>query len=120
MISVSTRHPNWRLGSRARCRAGFSRARRAVAAVEFAIVAPLLFTIAYGMIEMGRAMMVTELLNNAARSGARAAALQGSTNADVAAAVSTVLSGLNLTGVTTQVQVNSADADCSAAVAGDA
>jgi Flp pilus assembly protein TadG len=97
-----------------------SRRRRGTAAVEFAVVAPLLFTLAFGMIEFGRAMMVTELLNNAARNGARAACLNGNSNANVTSAVTSTLSSLNLNGVTTSVLVNDVTADCNGAIAGDA
>src|SRR5262245_58450199 len=51
------------------------RERRGVAAVEFAVMATLLFTLVFGMIEVGRGMMVAEMLNNAARNGCRVAVL---------------------------------------------
>ena len=53
-----------------------TRFRKAAAAVEFAVVSPLLFTAVLGIIEFGRAMMVLELLNNAARAGVQ---IRGST-----------------------------------------
>ena len=51
---------------------GRAAAAAPAAAVEFAIVVGLLFTIFLGMIEIGRAMMVLGALSDAARSGARA------------------------------------------------
>jgi len=51
------------------------RRRRGAAAVEFALISIWLFIIVMGTIEVGRALMVVELLNNAARSGARVGAL---------------------------------------------
>jgi Flp pilus assembly protein TadG len=52
-----------------------SRNRRGVAAVEFAIVAPILVTIVFGMIQLGRAFEMQTLLDVAAREGARFASI---------------------------------------------
>ena len=49
--------------------------RRGAAAVEFAFCLPFLVTILLGIIEMGRLMMVKEILVNCARDGARTAAV---------------------------------------------
>ncbi len=94
--------------------------RRGVAAVEFAVVASLLFVLVLGIIEFGRAMMVLEMLNNAARNGVRVGALKGSANTDVASAVTSALSGAGFSGTTNTIQVNGATADVSTAVPGDA
>jgi Flp pilus assembly protein TadG len=48
-----------------------SRRRRAIAATEFALLAPFLAALIVGMFEMGRAMMVKDILTNAARKGCR-------------------------------------------------
>ena len=45
---------------------------RGVAIVEFAIIAPLLFTLIFGIIEFGFYIYNLEMLTNAAREGARA------------------------------------------------
>ncbi len=45
--------------------------RAGAAAVEFALVAPLLLIFLYGIIEFGRLFMVMEQINEAARNGAR-------------------------------------------------
>jgi Flp pilus assembly protein TadG len=45
--------------------------RRGVAAVEFALVAPLLCMAFLGMIEVGRAIQVQQVLTNAVREGCR-------------------------------------------------
>src|SRR3954447_1404449 len=82
------------------------RRRRGVAAVEFAVVASLLFLLLLGIIEIGRAMMVLEMLNNAARNGARMGTLQGSSNTDVTSAVTNALANAGFSGTNTAVAVN--------------
>jgi Flp pilus assembly protein TadG len=57
--------------------------RSGVAAVEFALVAPIFFLLVFGLIEFGRMMMVQQSLTNAAREGSRVAIL--STTKDGAA-----------------------------------
>lgn len=49
-------------------------ARRAVAAVEFAFLAPLLLILLFGLWQVGRIIEVMQLMDNAAREGARLAA----------------------------------------------
>ena len=63
------------------------RNRRGAAVVEMAIVTPLFFMLTLGIVEFGRAMMVSQLVTNAARDGARIAAADGSTNDTVQTAV---------------------------------
>jgi len=50
-------------------------ARRGAVAVEFAIVAPILVAIVFGLIQLGRAFEVQNLLEVAAREGARFASM---------------------------------------------
>ena len=47
--------------------------KKGAALVEMAIILPLLLTIVFGIFEFGRAMYITNTLNNAARYGARLA-----------------------------------------------
>ena len=54
------------------------RSRGAAAAVEFALVLPVLVTLMVGLWEVGRIIQVQQVLSNAAREGARVAA-QGQT-----------------------------------------
>lgn len=95
------------------------RVRRAAAAVEFAIVAPLLFVIILGTIEFGRMMMVLELLNNAARNGARLGVVSGNDTAAVQQAVTDTLTSTSVSGATSTVQVNGTSADVNTAATGD-
>jgi Flp pilus assembly protein TadG len=48
-------------------------ARRAVAAVEFAFLSPFLLTLLFGLWQVGRIVEVMQLMDNAAREGARLA-----------------------------------------------
>jgi len=49
--------------------------RSGATAVEFAFVAPVFFLLVFGLIEMGRMVMVQQSLTNAAREGCRKAVL---------------------------------------------
>jgi Flp pilus assembly protein TadG len=55
------------------------RNRQGAAAVEFALVAPVFFLMVFGIFEFGRAIMVQQVLSNAAREGARVAILDSPT-----------------------------------------
>jgi Flp pilus assembly protein TadG len=77
--------------------------RRGAAAVEFALVAPVLMLLVFGMIEFGRLVMVQQVLTNASREGARVGILDDSTTADVAASVSSFLTSSNISGATITV-----------------
>jgi Flp pilus assembly protein TadG len=59
--------------------------RTAAAAVEFALVAPFFALLVLGMFELSRALLVKEVLSNAARKAARTAILPGAGWNDVAA-----------------------------------
>src|SRR5690242_16742833 len=93
--------------------------RRGAAAVEFAVVASLLFLLVFGIIEIGRAMMVMEMLNSAARNGARVGVLQGTSNTDVTNAVTGALANAGFNGTNTVVQVNGQTANVNTALPGD-
>ena len=79
------------------------RNRRGAAAVEFAVVSPVLFLLIFGMIEYGRMVMVQQVITNAAREGARKGVLDGTTNSDVTTVVSNYLTSAKITGATTTV-----------------
>ncbi len=61
--------------------------RWGAAAVELALVLPIFLMVVWGIVEFGRAMMVGQLVTNAARHGARFAVVDGSTNTEVTTAV---------------------------------
>jgi len=70
--------------------------RRGVAAVEFALIAPVMFLIAFGMIEIGSVMMIKNALTQASRIGARAGTLPMSTSEGIYAKVREELQLMNL------------------------
>lgn len=69
---------------------------KGAAVVEFAVVLPILLAFLFGILEFGRVMMVNHTLNNAARAGARIAALPGADNSSVLDAINEELSGCGL------------------------
>ena len=77
--------------------------RRGVAAVEFAMVAPLFILLVFGILEYGRMVMVQQVLTNATREGARAAVLDGATSDSVAAKVNTYLHGASVPNATVTI-----------------
>ncbi len=72
--------------------------RRAVAAVELAIVLPILILALVGIIEFGRAVMVQQIITNAAREGARRAILPGAKTTSVLTLVETYLDNTSVHG----------------------
>lgn len=93
-------------------RAAFSKAvsrirrlsrRSGVAAVEFAIVAPVFFVLVFGMIEFGRMVMVQQILTNASREGARRAVLDAATTDNVTTVVNDYLTSASISGATVSV-----------------
>jgi Flp pilus assembly protein TadG len=79
--------------------------RRGAAVVEFAFVAPLFFTLVFGMIEFGRVVMVQQLLTNATREGARVGVLSDATESEVKTRVVNYLAGGKVTITATNVTV---------------
>ena len=93
--------------------------RRGASAVEFAVVAPALFAVVLGIIEVGRGLMAIHMLNNAARAGCRVGVIEGKATSDINTAVTTLLSAQGMTAEGVTVQVNDGSADASTAQAGD-
>lgn len=92
-----------------------NRYRRGVAAVEFAIVAPIFFLLVMGIIEVGRALMVQQVLINASRVGARRAVMLSSSAEAAIDATTDYANGVGIAGVEVEVSP-----DPAAAATGDA
>jgi Flp pilus assembly protein TadG len=71
--------------------------------VEFAIVAPVFFLMIFGMIEVGRAVMVQQIITNASREGARLAVLPGTTAQDVTDRVQEILTSQTVPGASVEI-----------------
>jgi Flp pilus assembly protein TadG len=84
--------------------------RRGVAAVGFAIVAPVFFLLIIGIVEIGRAMMVQQVLINASRVGARRAITLSSSKQAVIDAVNEYTAGVGVEGVSIAVAPDPATA----------
>lgn len=93
-----------------------SNERTAASAVEFAIVAPLLFMLVLGMIEFGRMLMVQQIMTNAAREGARKAVLPGATETQVYQTVDTYVNNSGINGHTRSVTPNPTAASSNSAI----
>ena len=87
--------------------------------MEFAIVISVFMFFVLGLVEVGRAFMVSHLLTNAARVGCRQGILESQSTTTITAAVNALLSSEGIQGATTTVQVNGAVADASTAKAND-
>jgi Flp pilus assembly protein TadG len=77
--------------------------RRGAALVEMAVVAPLLMLFVLGIIEVGRVVMVQQILTNASREGARRAVIESATDIEVQSLVSAYLSNTSVAGATVTV-----------------
>jgi Flp pilus assembly protein TadG len=69
--------------------------------VEFAVVMPIFVLMVFGMIEIGRAVMVQQILVNASREGARLGVLDGTTDTEVRTRVNEYLQAASLPAATT-------------------
>ncbi|MCY2990604.1 MAG: pilus assembly protein [Planctomycetota bacterium] len=93
------------------CRQRFAGHRRGAVMLEFAFVLPLFLMLVLGIIEVGRLLMVTQLVTEASRAACRLAVLSGATAADVTNEAteslqaggisSSVVVGVTITGQTT-------------------
>lgn len=81
---------------------------RGAAAVEFALVVPLLLLLVFGIISFGLYFASALALSNSARQGARSAVVQNATCGDAASQVAQAGGGLGLQyPVTVKIQLNS-------------
>lgn len=78
---------------------------RGVAAVEMAVVAPVLVALLLGILEFGWVMSANQTLTNAAREGARLASLDGVTDDMVRERVKASMTMLNVTEEDYQVNI---------------
>jgi Flp pilus assembly protein TadG len=78
--------------------------RRGAAVAEFAIIAPLFLSLIAGVIELGRAINVVQVLTNASREGARVASFDSTTQTStITTAVNSYLSNDKISGATTTI-----------------
>jgi Flp pilus assembly protein TadG len=97
-------------------RAAFHRCRRGAESVEAAVALPTLLLVLFGGFEYGWAVLKSVQLDHAARIGARAAALSGTSAQDVS---NQVQQALNASGIA-DATITFEPTDPSSAVAGDA
>ncbi len=74
--------------------------RRGTAAVELAVVAPLVVGLLFGLLEVGQIVKVKQIISNAAREGARTASTGVNTYADVQTTVANYLINAGITNQT--------------------
>ncbi len=74
-----------------------SRPRSGTAAVELALVAPLVFGLIVGLLQVGQMVQVNAIVSNAAREGARQASTGVNTYAGVRSAVANYLTNAGIT-----------------------
>ena len=86
------------------------RQRLGVAATEFAIVAPLFLLFVIGIIELGRGLMVQQVLINASRVGARQAITFGATTSSVKSVVDDYAASVTVPDVAVTVSPDPASA----------
>lgn len=90
----------WRDSTRRRARCGSKSDRRGAAAVEFAVIAPLIFVLLFAGIEFGRVLMAYHGLDEAAREGCRQAIAWNATQEDVEQTVGERLASFGIAGYT--------------------
>jgi Flp pilus assembly protein TadG len=91
--------------------------RPASAAVEFAVVAPILALLVLGMIEVTRAIQVKNVLTDTARSGCRIGIQAGATSDNVKDSINSILTsnGIDSSFATITILVNNANVNVSTA-----
>lgn len=102
---TSTRQTAWRRTDAGRKNRKSNRLGAAV--VEFAIVGPLMVMLTMGMMEVGRVVMVKQVMVNASREGARLAILPSSSATEVIALVQSQLTASAINGTTVSVSPSS-------------
>ena len=77
--------------------------RRGAAAVEFAMIAPLMILLTFGLVELGRIMLVKQTAIHATREGARMAIRPSAEDAEIFDRVNQELALLGITGATVEM-----------------
>ena len=85
-------------------------AERGQALIEFALVLPILLLVVFGITEFGRALMTVNVLNAAAREGARVACVGGDSTA-VVTRIMAVLDAANIEAQPDDILVTGPDAN---------
>ena len=109
------------LRSSSRSRPALSRTRRAIAAVEFAVVVPFILLLATGAFEVARGIIVRQALTDAARKACRTGALPGEANSNITSDVNDILTDNSIptSDATITILVNGQAVDASTAQQGD-
>ncbi len=94
--------------------------RRAAVAVEFAIIVPIFLILFFGMLELGRAVQVHQMLTGAVREAARAAIVPGATDTLLNEIVDGYMASAGISGYTRTVAVNGNAASLATALPHDA
>ena len=84
----------------------FNTHRRGTAAVELAVVSPVLVLLVLGIIEVGQGMSAKQSLLDAARGGARLGTMQGTTNQQVLDEISDAMEVAGISGHSATVTPN--------------
>jgi hypothetical protein len=80
-----------------------TRRRKGASVVEFAVVLPVIVVMLLGSLEMGQAVMVRHVLEEAARAGCRVAVFENGTKQDVLDIVGAAMDAANMDGYTVTV-----------------
>jgi Flp pilus assembly protein TadG len=105
------------IAARHRHRHGYR--RKGASTVEFAVVAPFVFAVIFGIMTVGRGLMVTHALDSAASQACRKAVVGSASTSAVTTSVNNSLAAWAIHDQTTTVQVNGTTNDPSTAVNGD-
>lgn len=101
------------------CHAGRNAGRAGIAAVEMALVTPLLFLFIFGLLDIAHGYMVQHLMQDASRQGCRAGVCHHKTNVAVQATVDRLLKSGGIPKASTTILVNNQSGDVATAKPGD-
>lgn len=90
---------------------GMRSGRRGTATIELAVLAPVLIVLMLGILEVGRAIMVSQMVTDAAREGARRATIIGGSDTTAKNAVTNYLTQTGVPGVSASNTTVSPSAD---------